>query len=39
MLTGNPDAEYIAGLKPGDFVFIDVDGNGWVDNDDRTFIR
>jgi len=36
--TGNPDAEYIAGLKPGDFVFIDVDGNGWVDNDDRTFI-
>jgi len=30
--------EYSSALKPGDFVFVDVDGNGWVDNDDRTFI-
>jgi len=31
-------SEYIPNLKPGDFIFKDVDGNGWVDTEDRTFI-
>ncbi len=35
---GDPSAEYSSALKPGDFVFVDVDGNGYVDNEDRTFI-
>ena len=36
--SGGAITEYSSGLKPGDFVFEDVDGNGWVDNEDRTFI-
>jgi len=36
--SGGAVTEYSSGLKPGDFVFMDVDGNGWVDNEDRTFI-
>ena len=36
--SGGTITEYSSALKPGDFVFIDIDGNGWVDNEDRTFI-
>ena len=36
--SGGAVTEYSSALKPGDFVFVDVDGNGWVDNEDRTFI-
>ena len=36
--SGGAVTEYSLGLKPGDFVFIDIDGNGYVDNEDRTFI-
>lgn len=31
-------AEYKANLKPGDFIWKDVDGNGYVDTNDRTYI-
>ncbi len=31
-------AEYKANLKPGDFVWKDIDGNGYLDNKDRTYI-
>ncbi len=36
--SGGAVTEYSSALKPGDFVFVDVDGNGWIDNEDRTFI-
>jgi hypothetical protein len=30
--------EYKTGMKPGDYVFKDIDGNGYVNDKDRTFI-
>ena len=30
--------EYITGLKPGDFIFKDVNGDGFIDDKDRTYI-
>ncbi|MCK5774751.1 MAG: SusC/RagA family TonB-linked outer membrane protein, partial [Bacteroidales bacterium] len=36
--SGGAVSEYSSGLNPGDFVFVDVDGNGYLDNNDRTFI-
>jgi TonB-linked SusC/RagA family outer membrane protein len=30
--------EYKTGMLPGDYVFKDIDGNGYVDDKDRTFI-
>jgi len=36
--TGGKKTEYRAGLKPGDFVFSDVNGDGYLDDNDRTYI-
>lgn len=36
--TGGEKTEYRAGLKPGDFVFSDVNGDGYLDDNDRTYI-
>ena len=36
--TSAPKTEYITGLKPGDFIFKDVNGDGFVDDKDRTYI-
>jgi len=36
--TGGKKTEYRAGLKPGDFVFKDVNGDGYLDDNDRTYI-
>ena len=36
--TGGTKTEYITGLKPGDFIFKDVNGDGFVDDKDRTYI-
>ena len=36
--TGGKKTEYRAGLKPGDFVFKDVNGDGYLDDTDRTYI-
>ena len=36
--SGGDVTEYIVGLKPGDFIFKDIDGNGYVDSEDRTYI-
>ena len=30
--------EYITGLKPGDFIFKDVNGDNFIDDKDRTYI-
>lgn len=32
------DRDYIPGAAPGDFRFVDQDGNGIINDDDRTFI-
>jgi len=36
--AGSETGEYSTGLKPGDFVFKDLDGNGLIDEDDRDYI-
>jgi TonB-linked SusC/RagA family outer membrane protein len=36
--TNGTKTEYITGLKPGDFVFNDVNGDGFIDDKDRTYI-
>ena len=36
--TNGEVTEYKAGLLPGDRVWKDIDGNGYIDADDRTFI-
>ena len=36
--SGGTKTEYMTGLKPGDRVWKDVDGNGYIDPNDRTFI-
>lgn len=36
--TNGSKTQYMTGLKPGDRVYTDVDGNGYVDGKDRTFI-
>lgn len=36
--SGGKVTQYQSGLKPGDRVWKDVDGNGYVDPNDRTFI-
>jgi len=33
-----PDGEYHAGATPGDLIFVDTNGNGEIDADDRTKI-
>ena len=37
-ITGNQDAEYQAGLLPGDRIFKDVNGDGVVNEGDKTFL-
>ncbi len=36
--SGGEVTEYKVGLKPGDFIWKDVDGNGYIDDEDRTYI-
>jgi len=36
--TAGAQTEYITGLKPGDFIFKDVNGDGFIDDKDRTYI-
>lgn len=36
--SGGAVVEYSQGLKPGDFIFKDIDGNGYLDTEDRTYI-
>jgi TonB-linked SusC/RagA family outer membrane protein len=36
--SGGAVTEYSQGLKPGDFIFKDIDGNGYLDTEDRTYI-
>jgi hypothetical protein len=36
--TGGEVTEYKTGMIPGDYVFKDVDGNGYVDTEDRDFL-
>ena len=36
--TNGTKTEYITGLKPGDFIFKDINGDGFVDDKDRGFI-
>jgi TonB-dependent starch-binding outer membrane protein SusC len=36
--TGGSVTQYSSGLKPGDRVWKDIDGNGYIDPNDRTFI-
>src|SRR5665648_10350 len=36
--TNGEKTEYITGLKPGDFIFKDVNGDGSIDDKDRTYI-
>ncbi len=36
--TGGKQTEYYKGMKPGDRVWKDMDGNGYVDDKDRTYI-
>ena len=36
--TAGAKTEYITGLKPGDFIFKDVNGDGFIDDKDRTYI-
>lgn len=36
--TNGVKTEYKTGMKPGDFVMKDVDGNGYVDDKDRTYL-
>ena len=36
--TSGAKTEYITGLKPGDFIFKDINGDGFIDDKDRTFI-
>jgi hypothetical protein len=36
--TNGQKTEYKTGMKPGDFIMKDVDGNGYVDDKDRTYI-
>lgn len=36
--TNDPKKEYKTGLKPGDYIMKDTDGNGYVDDKDRTYI-
>ena len=38
LASGGEVTEYKTGLLPGDFVWKDIDGNGYLDNDDRTYI-
>lgn len=36
--TGNPTAVYQADAKPGDFLFRDINGNGFIDDGDMTIL-
>jgi TonB-dependent starch-binding outer membrane protein SusC len=36
--TNGAVTEYITGLKPGDFIYKDITGDGYVDAKDRTYI-
>jgi TonB-linked SusC/RagA family outer membrane protein len=36
--AASPKDEYMTGLNPGDRVWKDVDGNGYIDGDDRTWM-
>ena len=36
--TSGSKTEYITGLKPGDFIFADINGDGYIDDKDRTYI-
>lgn len=36
--TNGAKTEYKTGMKPGDYVFKDVDGNGYVDVKDRDYL-
>lgn len=37
-ITNDPNAIYQANLKPGDFIFKDIDGNGVIDDRDVTVL-
>jgi len=36
--TNNTKTEYKTGMKPGDYIMEDIDGNGYVDDKDRTYL-
>lgn len=36
--TNGTKTEYKTGMKPGDYIMKDVDGNGFVDDKDRTYL-
>lgn len=36
--TNGAKTEYKTGMKPGDYIMKDTDGNGYVDDKDRTYI-
>ncbi|WP_346319967.1 TonB-dependent receptor [Chitinophaga sp. YIM B06452] len=36
--TNDPNAVYQANLKPGDFIFRDINGNGFIDDQDMTVL-
>lgn len=36
--SGNPDQKYQANVGPGDLIYRDLDGNGYIDDKDRTEI-
>lgn len=37
-ISGNPDQKYQNNVGPGDLIYQDLDGNGYVDDKDRTQI-
>lgn len=37
-ISGGEVTEYKTGMRPGDYVFKDTDGNGYIDTDDRTYL-
>ncbi|MBL7966319.1 MAG: TonB-dependent receptor [Prolixibacteraceae bacterium] len=36
--TSGAKTEYKTGMKPGDYIMKDIDGNGFVDDKDRTYL-
>ncbi|HEY3371467.1 MAG TPA: TonB-dependent receptor [Prolixibacteraceae bacterium] len=36
--TNDVKKEYKTGMKPGDYIMKDIDGNGYVDDKDRTYL-
>ena len=37
-VTNGAQTEYKTGMKPGDYIMKDTDGNGFVDDKDRTYL-